>query len=107
MNTHPTHTCVGRMGATAIDGPHRCRCFFLVCIVPSTPWRIDVFFRCICVFFVRFLERWCVCGRCFFVLSNIEPCQEFRGQSVLEIEAVHNLRKVCMYLNVLSLRSTS
>ena len=36
-----------------------------------------------------------------------EPCQEFRGQTVLQIEAVHNLRKVCMYLNVLSLRSTS
>ena len=29
------------------------------------------FFRCIVVFFRRFLERWCVCGRCFFVLSNI------------------------------------
>ena len=37
----------------------------------------------------------------------IEPCQEFRGQTVLQIEAVHNLRKVRMYLNVLSLRSTS
>ena len=36
-----------------------------------------------------------------------ESCQEFRGQSVLEIEAVHNLRKVRMYVNVLSLRSTS
>ena len=36
-----------------------------------------------------------------------ESCQEFRGQSVVEIEAVHNLRKVRMYLNVLSLRSTS
>ena len=36
-----------------------------------------------------------------------ESCQEFRGQSVLEIEGVHNLRKVRMYLNVLSLRSTS
>ena len=36
-----------------------------------------------------------------------EPCQEFRGQTVLQIEAVHNLRKVRMYLNVLSLRSTS
>ena len=35
----------------------------------------------------------------------IEPCQEFRGQTVLQIEAVHNLRKVCMYLNVLSLHS--
>ena len=34
-----------------------------------------------------------------------EPCQEFRG--LLEIEAVHNLRKARMYLNVLSLRSTS
>ena len=45
--------------------------FFLVGVVPSTPWRIDVFFRCIVVFFMRFLERWCVCGRCFFVLSNI------------------------------------
>ena len=29
------------------------------------------------------------------------------GQTVLQIEAVHNLRKVRMYLNVLSLRSTS
>ena len=34
-------------------------------------------------------------------------CQEFRGQVVPQIEAVHNLRKVRMYLNVLSLRSTS
>ena len=49
-----------------------------------------------------------------FIVSNTtaiattdESCQEFRGQSVLQIEAVHNLRKVCMYLNVLSLRSTS
>ena len=40
-------------------------------------------------------------------LMNDEPCQEFRGQTVLQIEAVHNLRKVRMYLNVLSLRSTS
>ena len=71
MNTHPTHTRVGRMGAMAIDSPHRCGCVFFVCIVPYTPWRIDVFFRCIRVFFVRFLECWCVCGRCFFVLSNI------------------------------------
>ena len=63
--------CVGRMGATAIDSPHRRRWFFLVGVVPSTPWRIDVFFRCIVVFFMRFLEHWCVCGRCFFVLSNI------------------------------------
>ena len=39
--------------------------------------------------------------------KNDEPCQEFRGQTVLQIEAVHNLRKVRMYLNVLSLRSTS
>ena len=37
----------------------------------------------------------------------IEACQEFRGQVVPQIEAVHNLRKVRMYLNVLSLRSTS
>ena len=36
-----------------------------------------------------------------------EACQEFRGQVVPQIEAVHNLRKVRMYLNVLSLRSTS
>ena len=39
--------------------------------------------------------------------NDDEPCQEFRGQTVLQIEAVHNLRKVRMYLNVLSLRSTS
>ena len=39
-------------------------------------------------------------------MKNNESCQEFRGQSVLEIETVHNLRKVRMYLNVLSLRST-
>ena len=39
--------------------------------------------------------------------TDDEPCQEFRGQTVLQIEAVHNLRKVRMYLNVLSLRSTS
>ena len=37
----------------------------------------------------------------------VDTCQEFRGQTVLRIEAVHNLRKVRMYLNVLSLRSTS
>ena len=36
-----------------------------------------------------------------------ESCQEFGGQTVLQIEAVHNLHKVHMYLNVLSLRSTS
>ena len=36
-----------------------------------------------------------------------EPCQEFRGQTVLQIEAVHNLHKVRMYFNILSLRSTS
>ena len=39
--------------------------------------------------------------------ENMVTCQEFRGQSVLEIEAVHNLRKVRMYLNVLSLLSTT
>ena len=37
--------------------------------------------------------------------ENVEACQEFRG--LPQIEAVHNLRKVRMYLNVLSLRSTS
>ena len=37
------------------------------------------------------------------IMSN-EACQEFRGQTDQQIEAVHNLR---MYLNVLSLRSTS
>ena len=36
------------------------------------------------------------------IMTN-ESCQEFRGQTVLQIEAVHNLRKVRMYLNVLSL----
>ena len=50
-------------------------------------------------------------SRAFLLGSSARPatesCQEFRGQSVLEIEAVHNLRKVRMYLNVLSLRSTS
>ena len=40
-------------------------------------------------------------------VKDDEPCQEFRGQTVLQIEAVHNLRKVRMYVNVLSLRSTS
>ena len=39
--------------------------------------------------------------------TSDEACQEFRGQVVPQIEAVHNLRKVRMYLNVLSLRSTS
>ena len=39
--------------------------------------------------------------------NNDEACQEFRGQVVPQIEAVHNLREVRMYLNVLSLRSTS
>ena len=36
------------------------------------------------------------------IMTN-ESCQEFRGQTVLQIKAVHNLRKVRMYLNVLSL----
>ena len=40
------------------------------------------------------------------IMTN-EACQEFRGQVIPQIEAVHNLRKVRMYLNVLSLRSTS
>ena len=40
-------------------------------------------------------------------ISNDESCQEFGGWTVLQIEAVHNLRKVHMYLNVLSLQSTS
>ena len=40
-------------------------------------------------------------------LFENESCQEFGGQTVLQIEAVHNLRKVRMYLNVLSLRSTN
>ena len=39
--------------------------------------------------------------------DRLKDNEQFRGQSVLEIEAVHNLRKVRMYLNVLSLRSTS
>ena len=58
--------CVGRMGATAIDSPHRCRyVFVVVAIVPTTPWQMGGFFGCVRVFFVRFLERWCVCGMCF------------------------------------------
>ena len=71
MNTHPTHTClwVG-WGLRPLIVPIGVDVFFLVGVV-STPWRIDVFFRCIVVFFMHFLERWCVCGRCFFVLSNI------------------------------------
>ena len=45
---------------------------------------------------------------CFFLDTHTdEACQEFRGQVVPQIEAVHNLREVRMYLNVLSLRSTS
>ena len=42
-----------------------------------------------------------------WLCMNDEACQEFRGQVVPQIEAVHNLREVCMYLNVLSLQSTS
>ena len=44
---------------------------------------------------------------CLWPTHYDEACQEFRGQVVPQIEAVHNLRKVRMYLNVLSLRSTS
>ena len=67
--------CVGRMGATAIDSPHRCRCALLcfvvvVFVVPTTPWQLGGCFGCIHVFYVHFLERWCVCGMRFF-LSNI------------------------------------
>ena len=43
------------------------------------------------------------------MLENMgnESCQEFGGRTVLQIEAVHSLHKVRMYLNVLSLQSTS
>ena len=62
----PKMKCVGRMGHMAIDSPHRCRCvFWFVFVVPTTPWRMGGFFGCIRVFFVCFLEHWCVCGMCF------------------------------------------
>ena len=73
MNTHATHTpaWVG-WGLWPLIVPIGVVVFFVVvCVVPSTPWQMGVFFRCICVFFVRFLEHWCVCGRWFFALSNI------------------------------------
>ena len=41
------------------------------------------------------------------ILIFVESCHEFGGQTVLQIVAVHNLPKVRMYLNVLSLSSTS
>ena len=73
MNTHPTHTCVWvGWGLWPLIVPVGVDVFFVVvCVIPSTPWQSGGFFLCISVFFVRFLERWCVCGRCFFVLSNI------------------------------------
>ena len=73
MNTHPTHTRVWvGWGLRPLIVPIGVDVFFVVvCVIPSTPWRRGGCFWCISVFFVRFLERWCVCGRCFFVLSNI------------------------------------
>ena len=62
--------CVGRMGATAIDSPHRRRLFFWVGVVPSTPWRIDVFFGVLLCFSCVFGALVCV-WKVFFVLSNI------------------------------------
>ena len=55
MNTHPTHTRVWiAWGLWPLIVPIGVDVFFLVCVVPSTPWQIDMFFRCIRVFFVRF-----------------------------------------------------
>ena len=73
MNTHPTHTHVWvGWGLWPLIVPIGVEVVFVaVCVVPSTPWQMGVFFLCIHVFFMRLLERVCVCGRCFFALSNI------------------------------------
>ena len=72
MNPHPTHTqCVGRMGATAIDSRHRCRC--VVLLFSLFPPHLDewVFFWVhLCVFCAFFGALVCV-WNVFFPLSNI------------------------------------
>ena len=72
MNTHPTHTrvCVG-WGLQPLIVPIGVDVFFVVFIVPTTPWPMGGVFGCVHVFFMHFLERWCVCGMCFSSLSNI------------------------------------
>ena len=72
MNTHPTHTkCVGRMGATAIDSPHRCRCVFCCCVRCSLHTLANGWVFWVIVFFMHFWEHWCVGGMCFFPLRGI------------------------------------
>ena len=73
MNTHPTNTIVWvGWGLRPLIVPIGVDVFFVVAfIVPSTPWRMGGFFGLFHVFFVRFWERWCVGGMCFFSLSNI------------------------------------
>ena len=45
MNTHPTHTRVWvGWGLWPLIVPIGVDLLFLVCVVPSTPWQIDVFF---------------------------------------------------------------
>ena len=59
MNTHPTHAHVWvGWGLWPLIVPIGVDVFVVVvCIVPCTPWRMGVIFRCIGVFFVHFLER--------------------------------------------------
>ena len=67
MNTHPTHTCVCvGWGLWPLIVPIGVDVFFwFVFVVPTTPWQMGGFLGCIRVFFVCFLEHWCVCGMCF------------------------------------------
>ena len=45
MNTHPTHTRVWvGWGLWPLIVPIGVDVFLFVCVVPSTPWQIDVFF---------------------------------------------------------------
>ena len=73
MNTHPTHTRVWvgwRLRPLIVPiGVDVFFCF--VFIVPTTPWRMGGCFGCVHVFYVHFLECWCVCVECVFPLSNI------------------------------------
>ena len=72
MNTHPTHTCVWvGWGLWPLIVPIGVDGFFWFALFPPHLGESMCFFWCIRVSFVHFLEHWCVCGTCFFVLSNI------------------------------------
>ena len=62
--------CVGRMGATAIDSPHRCRCVLLLFSLFPPHLGECFFWVHLCVFHAFFGALVCVCN-VFSPLSNI------------------------------------